>query len=88
MQMIRRIQDEVHRFAITYHRTLRDKRTLHSILEDIPNVGERRRRNLLMKFGSVENIKNATYEDLLETPSIDKKAANSIIDYFKTEGKA
>ena len=40
-----------------------------------------------MKFGSVENIKNATYEDLLETPSIDKKAANSIIDYFKTEGK-
>ena len=44
MQMIRRIQDEVHRFAITYHRTLRDKRTLHSILEDIPNVGEKRRR--------------------------------------------
>ncbi|MDU5109068.1 MAG: excinuclease ABC subunit UvrC [Clostridium sp.] len=87
MQMIRRIQDEVHRFAITYHRTLRDKRTLHSILEDIPNVGERRRRNLLMKFGSVENIKNATYEELLETPSIDKKAANSIISYFKTEEK-
>lgn len=87
MQMIRRIQDEVHRFAITYHRTLRDKRTLHSILEDIPNVGEKRRRNLLMKFGSVENIKNATLEELLETPSIDKKAAQSIVDYFTVKEK-
>ncbi|MBD7913871.1 excinuclease ABC subunit UvrC [Clostridium sp. Sa3CUN1] len=87
MQMIRRVQDEVHRFAITYHRTLRDKRTLHSILEDIPNVGEKRRRNLLMKFGSVENIKSATYDELLETPSIDKKAANSIIDYFNNKNK-
>ena len=87
MQMIRRIQDEVHRFAITYHRTLRDKRTLHAILEDIPNVGEKRRRNLLMKFGSVENIKNATLEELLETPSIDKKAAQSIVDYFTTKEK-
>ena len=87
MQMIRRIQDEVHRFAITYHRTLRDKRTLHSILEDIPNIGEKRRRNLLMKFGSVENIRKATYDELLETESIDKKAANSIIEYFNNEGK-
>lgn len=87
MQMIRRIQDEVHRFAITYHRTLRDKRTLHSILEDIPNVGEKRRRNLLMKFGSVENIKNATLDELLETPSIDKKAAQSIKDYFNAKEK-
>lgn len=82
MQMIRRIQDEVHRFAITYHRTLRDKKTLHSILEDIPNVGEKRRRNLLIKFGSVDNIKNATIEELLETPSIDKKSAQSIMDFF------
>ena len=87
MQMIRRIQDEVHRFAITYHRTLRDKRTLHSVLEDIPNVGEKRRRNLLMKFGSVENIKSATYDELLDTPSIDKKAANSILDYFNNKNK-
>ncbi len=82
MQMIRRIQDEVHRFAITYHRSLRDKRTLHSILDDIPNVGEKRRRALLMKFGSVDNIKNANLEELLETPSIDKKAAESIVSYF------
>lgn len=82
MQMIRRIQDEVHRFAITYHRSLRDKKTLHSILEDIPFVGDRRRKELLLKFGSVENIKNASLEELLETNSIDKKAANSIIEFF------
>jgi len=83
MHMITRIQDEVHRFAITYHRSLRDKRTLHSILEDIPFVGEKRRRNLLMKFGSVENIRKASMKELLETPSIDKKSAESIKKYFK-----
>lgn len=82
MQLIRRIQDEVHRFAITYHRSLRDKRTLHSILDDIPNVGEKRRRALLMKFGSVENIKKAKMEELLEVPSIDRKSAESIYSYF------
>ena len=82
MQLIRRIQDEVHRFAITYHRSLRDKRTLHSVLDDIPNVGEKRRRALLMKFGSVDNIKSATLEQLLETPSINNKAAESIYQYF------
>lgn len=83
MQLIRRIQDEVHRFAITYHRSLRDKRTLHSILDDIPNVGQKRRMALLMKFGSVDNIKKATLEELLEIESIDNKAANSILTYFK-----
>jgi excinuclease ABC subunit C len=83
MQLIRRIQDEVHRFAITYHRSLRDKRTLHSILDDIPNVGQKRRMALLMKFGSIENIKKATLEELLETESIDNKSANSIFTYFK-----
>ena len=82
MQLIRRIQDEVHRFAITYHRSLRDKRTLHSILDDIPNVGEKRRRALLMKFGSVDNIKSATLDQLLETPSINNKAEESIYKYF------
>ena len=82
MQLIRRIQDEVHRFAITYHRSLRDKNTLHSVLDDIPNVGEKRRRALLMKFGSVDNIKSATLDQLLETPSINNKAAESIYKYF------
>ena len=85
MHLITRIQDEVHRFAITYHRSLRDKRTLHSVLEEIPNVGQKRRKELLMKFKSVENIKNASLEELLDTNSIDKKAADSIRGYFHKE---
>jgi excinuclease ABC subunit C len=83
MHLITRIQDEVHRFAITYHRTLRDKRVLHSVLEDIPNVGEKRRKELLKKFGSIEGIKKASLAELLDTTSIDKKAADSILSYFK-----
>ncbi|WP_032122567.1 excinuclease ABC subunit UvrC [Clostridium amazonitimonense] len=85
MQLITRMQDEVHRFAITYHRSLRDKRVLHSILEDIPNIGDKRRKELLKKFGSIENIKNAKYEELIDTPSIDKKAAESIMEFFKNQ---
>ncbi|NFF61166.1 excinuclease ABC subunit UvrC [Clostridium botulinum] len=83
MQLITRIQDEVHRFAITYHRSLRNKRVLHSILEDIPNIGIKRRKELLQKFGSIDNIKKASYDKLLSTDSINEKAAKSIIDYFR-----
>ncbi|HAT4190994.1 excinuclease ABC subunit UvrC [Clostridium perfringens] len=84
MNLITRVQDEVHRYAITYHRSLRDKRTLHSVLEDIPRIGEKRRRNLLMKFGSIDNIKKASMEELLDTPGIDKRAAESIKQYFSS----
>ena len=83
MHLITRIQDEVHRFAITYHRTLRDKRTLYSILDNIPNIGQKRRRELLKKFGSIDNIKTASSAQLMETPSIDSKAAQCVIEYFK-----
>ena len=83
MQLIRKIQDEVHRFAITYHRIVRDKRTLHSVLDDVPHIGQKRKVELLKKFGGVENIKKATLSELMETPSIDKKSAESIINYFK-----
>lgn len=81
-KFITRVQDEVHRFAITYHRSLRDKRVLHSILEDIPNIGDARRKELLKKFGSIENIKKAPYEELIETKSINEIAARSILDFF------
>ena len=82
MHLITRIQDEVHRFAITYHRSLRNKTTLYSVLEDIPRIGEKRRKELLKKFGSVENIKNANDEELLSTPSMDIRAVESIKEYF------
>jgi excinuclease ABC subunit C len=85
LKLIARIQDEVHRFAITYHRSLRNKRVLHSVLEDIPNVGTARRKQLLKKFGSIENIEKASLEELAATPSIDSRTAKSIIFYFKKE---
>ncbi|MGL4991393.1 MAG: excinuclease ABC subunit UvrC [Sarcina sp.] len=84
MHMITRIQDEVHRYAITYHRSLRDKTTFNSILDEIPKIGPKRRRELLMKFGSIEKISVATFEELLETPSIDKIAAENILNFFKS----
>lgn len=83
MQLIRRVQDEVHRFAITYHRNIRGKRVLHSVLDDIPNIGSKRKTELLKKFGGVENIKKATLEELMELPSIDRRSAESIINFFK-----
>lgn len=82
MYLITRIQDEVHRFAITYHRVLRDKRTLHSILDDIPNIGERRRKALLSHFGSIDKIKIASKEELLQIDSMDNKSAESVLKYF------
>ncbi|WP_147565626.1 excinuclease ABC subunit UvrC [Clostridium tyrobutyricum] len=85
MRFITRIQDEVHRFAITYHRSLRNKRVLHSILDDIPNVGNHRRKELLKKFGSIDNIKTAEIEELVNTPSIDRRTAQSIVDFFKNQ---
>lgn len=85
MLLLTKIQDEVHRFAITYHRTLRDKRTLHSILEDIPRVGESRRKNLMLRFGSIEAIREASLEELMKTPAIDRQTAQSIYGYFHGE---
>ena len=82
MYLITRIQDEVHRFAITYHRVLRDKRTLHSVLDDIPNIGAKRRRALLSHFGSIEKIKKSTKEELLEVDSMDNKSVESVLKYF------
>ncbi|GAA0733833.1 excinuclease ABC subunit UvrC [Clostridium oceanicum] len=82
IKFITRVQDEVHRFAISYHRSLRGRKSIHSILDDIPNIGDKRRKQLLMKFGGIENIKKASFDDLMKVPSIDKKAANSILDFF------
>lgn len=85
IRFITRIQDEVHRFAITYHRSLRNKRVLHSILDDIPNVGNKRRKELLKKFGSIDNIRKANMDELMKTNIIDRRTAESIVDFFKNQ---
>lgn len=83
------IQEEVHRFAIDYHKRLRDKDMTHSILDDIEGIGKVKRMNLLRHFKDIEKIKNASEEELLQVPKITKKNAENIVNFFlaQTESK-
>ena len=81
-RLITRIQDEAHRFAIEYHRQLRGKGQVHSILDDIPEIGPARRKDLMRRFQSLDEIKNATEEQLMELPSMNEKAARSVYNFF------
>ena len=83
--LITRIQDETHRFAITFHRAVRSKEQVHSVLDDIPNIGEKRKKILLANFQSLEEIKSATIEELEQLPQINRKAAESIYTFFHSE---
>lgn len=83
--LITRIQDETHRFAITFHRAVRSKEQVHSLLDDIPNVGEKRKRILLTHFQSLEEIKAATVGELERLPQINRKAAESIYTFFHSQ---
>ena len=79
------IQEEVHRFAITYMSGVKGKKMIKSALEDIPGIGPKRRGELLNRFGSIKAIKNATYEELMEVDGMNSKAAESILDFFAGE---
>ncbi len=81
-RMITRLQDEAHRFAITYHQNLRGKSSLYSILDDIPNVGPARKKALLRHFGGMDGIKKATQEQLKEIDGMNEKAAQSVYEFF------
>lgn len=81
-RLITNIQDEAHRFAISYHRSLRSKTTVKSQLDEIPGIGPTRRQALLKKFGSLKNIKTASIEELSEVQGMNKKAAEMIYNYF------
>lgn len=81
-QLITRIQDEAHRFAIEYHRSLRLKSQVHSVLDDIEGIGPARRKALMRRFGSLENIKNAGVEELAQTESFNKRAAQQVYDFL------
>jgi excinuclease ABC subunit C len=82
-KLITRIQDEAHRFAIDFHRSLRSKGQVHSVLDDIEGIGPTRRRALMKSFDSIEDIKNADIERLMEVPSMDRRAAESVYDFFR-----
>ena len=82
LQVLQRLRDEAHRFAVTYHRQLRGKRNLKSMLEEIEGVGATRRRELLRAFGSVEKIKEAGLEELAAVPGMNRRAARAVLDFF------
>jgi excinuclease ABC subunit C len=81
--LLRKLRDEAHRFALSYHRKLRDKRMAGSVLDEIPGVGPRRRRLLLRTFGSIEAIRRATVEELAAVPTMTKLLAERVRDYLQ-----
>lgn len=84
-RLLTRIQDEAHRFAIEYHRSLRSKQQVRSILDDIPNIGETRRKALMRQFQSLEKIREASVEQLREVDGMNEKAAQSVYQFFHKE---
>ena len=84
-KLLTRIQDEVHRFAIEYHRKLREQKAIHSILDDIPNIGEVRKKALLKHFGNIENIAKADVEQLLEVSQMTIASAESVYQFFRKQ---
>ena len=84
-KLITRIQDEAHRFAIEYHRSLRSKAQVKSVLDDIPGVGPSRRKALMRHFGSIGEIREATVEKLCEVPEIPGHIAQQIYDFFRSK---
>ena len=81
-RLITRIQDEAHRFAITFHRQLRSKGQVHSVLDDIPGVGPARRKDLMRHFENIDAIRNATVEELKELPSMNGKSVQEVYKFF------
>lgn len=86
-QLITRIQDEAHRFAIEYHRSIRSKEQIRSILDDIPGIGPARRKALMRHFKSIEAIRDASVEELTVAPQMNARAAQSVYDFFQARKK-
>ncbi|MFI5386878.1 MAG: helix-hairpin-helix domain-containing protein, partial [Fimbriimonadales bacterium] len=85
LMLLRKLRDEAHRFALTYHRKLRGKRTTGSVLEEVPGVGPRRRRLLLRTFGSLDGIRRASVEDLAAVPTMTRRLAEQIREYLRED---
>ena len=84
-KLITRIQDEAHRFAIEYHRSLRSKTQVKSVLDDIPGVGPARRKALMRHLKSLEEIRQATVEELMEIPEMNERTAEEIVTFFASQ---
>jgi excinuclease ABC subunit C len=86
-KLIARIQEEAHRFAITYHRSLRGKSQVNSILDEIPGIGEVRRKALMRHFSNIDEMKNASMDEFLKVPGMNRKSAESVVDFFQKRNK-
>ena len=84
-KLITRIQDEAHRFAIEYHRSLRSKTQVKSVLDDIPGVGPARRKALMRHFKSLQEIRQASVEELMEIPEMNERTAEEIVAFFASQ---
>jgi excinuclease ABC subunit C len=82
-RLVTRVQDEAHRFAIEYHRSLRSKTQVRSILEDVPGIGETRRKALMRYYGDIQKIREASVEELKQVPSMNTAAAESVYEFFR-----
>ena len=82
LHLLQQVRDESHRFAITYHRKLRSKNISHSSLDDIKGIGKKRKINLLKEFGSIENIRNASIDELLKVDGMSRNSAQNVYDFF------
>ncbi len=82
-RLITRIQDETHRFAIEYHRQIRGKAQVHSILDDIPTIGTARRKALMKYYESLDDIKKATVEELKKVPGMNERSAKAVVEFFR-----
>ena len=82
-KLLTRIQDEVHRFAITYHRSLRGKEQIHSLLDDIKGIGPQRKKALLRKFHDILGISRASYEEIRSIPEMDEQSTKALLQFFK-----
>jgi excinuclease ABC subunit C len=78
LYLVQRIRDEAHRFALTYHRNVRGRRSIRSSLDEIPGIGPKRKSALLKRFGSVRAIREASFDDLVATPGVDAATASAI----------
>jgi excinuclease ABC subunit C len=87
LHLLQRVRDEAHRFAVQYHRSLRQKRIVKSVLDDIPTIGEARRGALIKTFGSVKGIRNASVDDIANVPGMNRSAAERVVEALQKKGK-
>ena len=85
-RLITRIQDEAHRFAIEFHRSLRSKEQVHSVLDEIPGIGPARRKALMRKFKSLEAVRDASLEERIQTEAMNERSARQVYEFFHAIG--